>query len=244
MKIAPTAPINATVLQIALAVAATMVLSTAAHAAPPLTTDDASTLSPGMCQLETELRRFRKRDELDVVPACNFLFDAEIGIGKLRVAPDVGLRADSVVFRFKKVISLSDAPDWSFGIGAATIRATGGESGTRQNLVNALISRQLGSTLLHLNLGNVSDREAAPGARRNRLFWGLAAEREASERWTLLGEVYGQKGLPETAQLGLRWWALPKYVQLTSSVGAQRGQGRDGRWFSFGVRLESGGPAS
>jgi hypothetical protein len=225
-----------------LTLAAALLSPTVAHAAPPLTTDDASTLAPGMCQLETEQRRFRRRDEIDIVPVCNFLFDAEIGIGKLRVVPDDGTRADSVVFQFKKIFSPTDAPEWSFGIGAATVRATGDQSGTRQNLVNALMSRQLGSTLLHLNIGNVSDREAAPGARRNRLFWGLAAERELSSRWTLLGELYGQQNLPETAQLGLRWWALPKYVQLTSSVGAQRGQGRDGRWVSFGIRLETGDP--
>lgn len=212
----------------------------ASHAAPPLTTDDASTLSPGMCQLEAETRRFRHRDETDIVPACNFLFDAEIGIGKLRVSPDAGPRADSVVFQFKKVFSPKDAPDWSFGIGAATIRATGDQSGTRQNLINALVSRQIGDTMLHLNLGNVTDHEATPGTRRSRLFWGLAAERDVSERWTVLGEMYGQKGLPETAQAGLRWWAVPKYVQLTSSAGAQRGQGREGRWVSFGVRLETG----
>lgn len=120
--------------------------STAVHAAPPLATDDASALPPGMCQLETEQRRFRDRHELDLVPACNFIFDAEIGIGKLRVSPDAGPRSDSIVYQFKKVFTPADAADWSFGIGAATVRATGEQSGTRQNIVNTLVSRQIGST--------------------------------------------------------------------------------------------------
>jgi hypothetical protein len=225
---------------LALLLCGSAIVSSIAFAAPPLATDDAGTLEPGTCQMETEQRRFRQRVEIDLVPGCNFLFDAEIGIGKLRVAPDHGRRADSVVFQFKKVISPKDAPDWSFGIGAATIRATGDQSGTRQNLVNALISRQIGATALHLNLGEVADREAAPGLRRNRFSWGLAAENDVTTRWTAAGELYGQKSLPLTAQLGLRWWAVPKYVQLTSSVGAQRGLGRDGRWLSFGIRLETG----
>lgn len=92
---------------------------------------------------------------------------------------------------------------------------------------------------MHLNLGNVSDREAAPGTRRNRFSWGIAAETEASGRWTIVGELYGQRGLPETAQVGLRWWAVPKYVQFITSVGAQRGQGRDGRWLGLGIRFET-----
>lgn len=213
---------------------------TSASSAPPIATDDASTLSPGMCQLETEQRRFRNRVEQDIVPACNLWFDAEIGIGHQRVAPDAAPRAESVVYQFKKVLVPAEANEWAFGIAAATVRASGGESGTRQNVVNALASRQFGETALHLNFGNVSDREAAPGTRRNRLSWGIAVETEASARWTLVGEALGQRGLPVAAQVGLRWWVVPKYVQFTTSLGAQRGEGRDGCWVSFGVRFEAG----
>ena len=217
-------------------------VASTAWAAPPLTTDDASTLSPGMCQLEIEQRQFGNRLERDIVPACNFVFDAEIGVGYLRVAPKDGARMDSVVYQFKKVFTPADPAQWAIGIGAATVRAIHSRehSGTRQHVLNALFSRQFDATLLHANIGVVSDRETDPGVRRNRLTWGLAAEHEATPRWTLLGEVYGQLGQPETAQIGLRWWALPKYVQFTSSLGAQRGTGRDGRWVSVGIRFETG----
>lgn len=217
-------------------------ITSSAWCAPPLTTDDASTLTPGMCQFEIEQRQFRHRIERDIVPACNFLFDAEIGFGHLHVAPKEGARMDSVVYQFKKVLSPAGPDEWAIGIGAATVRAIHSreQSGTRQHYLNALFSRQFDATMLHANIGVVSDREADPGARRNRLTWALAAEHEATPRWTLLGEVYGQRGQPETVQTGLRWWALPKYVQFTSSVGAQRGAGRDGRWLSFGIRFETG----
>ena len=113
------------------------------------------------------------------------------------------------------------------------------QSGTQQHYLNVLLSRQFGATLLHANIGGVADRQAVPGTRRNRLTCALAAEHEATPRWTLLGEVFGQRGKPETAQIGLRWWAIPKYIQLTSSLGSLRGAGRDGRWVSFGIRFET-----
>ena len=217
-------------------------IATAAWSAPPLATDDASTLAPGMCQFEIEQRQFRNRIERDIVPACNFMFDAEIGIGHLRVAPKQEARADSVVLQFKKVFTPADANAWAFGIGAATVRAIQSreQSGARQHYLNALFSRQFGPTTLHANIGGVVDREAEPGTRRNRLTWALATEHEASARWTLAAEVFGQRGQPETAQIGLRWWALPRYIQFTSSVAAQRGAGRDGRWVSVGIRFETG----
>ena len=212
-----------------------------AWCAPPLATDDASTLPPGACQFEIEQRQFHSRVERDMVPVCNVWFDMEIGIGHQRVAPTAAPRADSIVFQFKKVLVPADVSGWSFGLAAATIRATGGESGTRQHYLNALATRQFENTAMHLNLGVVADKEADAGTRKHRLSWGIAVEQDTSDRWTLVGEVFGQLGLPETIQLGLRWWAVPKLMQFTTSLGAQRGAGRDGRWVSFGVRFETGG---
>ena len=211
-----------------------------AWSAPPLTTDDAGTLAPGTCQLEIEQRRFGSRVERDIVPVCNIWFDAEFGIGHQRVAPVAAPRADSIVYQFKKVFLAGDVSDWAFAAAAATVRAMGNASGTRQNFVNAIASRQIGDNTLHFNIGVLSDRETPPGMRRNRLTWAIAAENDTIERWTFVGEVFGQRAMPATAQIGLRWWALPKYVQFTTSLGAQRGAGRDGRWLSFGVRFETG----
>lgn len=216
-----------------------MALALPAWCAPPLASDDASTLGPGECQFETEHRRFRRRIEQDNVPVCNLWLDTEIGIGQQRVAPDAAPRANSVVYQFKKVLGTSEETGWAFGIAAATIRASGGQSGTRQHLANALLSRQIGNSAFHLNVGVVSDRESQPGIRRNRPSWALATEHDASDRWTFVGEVFGQRGVGATAQVGLRWWLVPKYVQLTASHGAQRGEGRDGRWASLGVRFET-----
>lgn len=218
--------------------------TTSVWCAPPLATDDASTLLPGMCQFEIEQRRFRTRVERDIVPVCNFWLDTEMGIGHQRVEANDAPGADSVVIQFKKIFALTEQGEWAVGIGAATVRAVNSvaQSGVRQNYVNALITRQVDATALHANLGIVLDREAEPGMRRNRLTWAVATEHEASSRWTLVAEVFGQRGVPETVQLGMRWWAIPKYVQFTTSLGVQRAQGRDGRWFSIGIRFETGDP--
>ena len=218
-----------------------MVIASPTWCAPPLVTDDAGTLAPGACQFETEHRQFRNRIEQDIVPVCNLWFDTEVGIGYQRIAPDGAPRADSIVYQFKKVLTTSGETGWAFGINAATVRASGRQSGTRQNIFNALVSRQFSANALHLNAGFVSNREAETGTHKNRLSWGIAAEHEATDRWTFVGEVFGQRYIPATVQVGLRFWALPKYMQLTSSLGALRGKGGDGRWVSFGVRFETGG---
>jgi hypothetical protein len=215
-------------------------LALSASAAPPLASDDASTLGAGECQFETEHRQFRHRLEQDIGTACNLFFDTEFGISHQRVASKDSPRADSIAWQFKKVLATSAEAGWAFGFVAATVQARGNESGTRQNLVNALVSRKIGDTNLHLNAGIVSDHEAAPGTRKNRPSWAIATEHDATERWTLVGEVFGQRGVPAVAQIGARWWVVPRHVQFTTSLGAQRGEGREGRWASFGVRFETG----
>lgn len=209
--------------------------------APPLNTDDASTLQPGTCQLEIEQRRFGNRVERDVVPACNLWFDTEIGVGHQRVSPAGAGRTDSIVVQAKKVLGVTEQGDWSVGVGAATVRAMNSteQSGIRQNYVNAILTRQVGATALHANLGVVFDREADVDPRRSRQTWAIAVEHEATSRWTVVAELFGQRGVPQSAQFGLRWWAIPKYVQLTTSLGSQRSMGSDGRWMSVGIRFES-----
>lgn len=214
-----------------------------AVAAPPLVVDDASTLQPGQCQAETEQRRYGNRQERDFSPACNFIFDTEIGIGFSRVLPDDARHVDAVVYQFKKVAALPHAPGWSAGLGMSSARATGGQRGARQDAATLLVSRTIerdgGAIALHVNLGHISSRDPATATRSARFFRGAAAEWNVTPRWTLVGEVFGQRGLPQTRQVGVRAWLLPDYVQLTTSVGQARGLGRDGRWFSLGVRLET-----
>ena len=221
-------------------------LSIDAQGAPPLATDDAATLEPGACQFELERRRFGKHTELDLLPACNLFLDAELAIGKQRFSGDGGYRLDSNVYQIKKVLLPAAASPWGFGISAATVRSSMRSaeqvSAMRQDQVNALFTRQLAAATLHANVGLVRDSAAQDGQLQSRYTWALAAEHEASPRWTVVCDMFGQRKVPRSSQAGVRWWAVPKYMQLTTSLGTQRGQGRDGRWASFGLRFETGGP--
>lgn len=91
------------------------------------------------------------------------------------------------------------------------------------------MSRQVGTTTLHANLGVVFDREADADMRRTRQTWTIAVEHEARSRWTVVAELFGQRGVRQSAQFGFRWWAIPKHVQLTMSLGTQRSMGSAGR---------------
>ncbi len=223
-------------------VAACCLIPIRAHTSPPLLTDDAATLAPGECQLETEYRRFDRRNEFDIMPACNFIGDAELAVGTSSIRAKEGPHANRVTAGLKKVLIAGEGSAWSAGVSAATILATGKTSHPPQHAMTALFTRTIDVGTLHLNAGWASDRAADAGARKHRSTWGVAIERDVTSRWTLVGEAFGQRGLPETAQLGVRWWMVPKAVQLTASMATQRGLGREGRWASFGVRFESGGP--
>jgi hypothetical protein len=219
-----------------------MAIQFPASAAPPLAADDASTLNAGECQFEIEHRRYGDRAEQDIGPACNFFLDIELGVSHQRIAPDSAARANSIIYQGKRVLFTSTDLDWAFALAAATVQARAHESGTRKNFFNAIITRKLAATALHLNAGMVADREALPGTRKNKFSWALAAEHDATERVTLVGELFGERGMPATSQIGVRWWLMPKQAQLTTSIGTQRGGGRDARWASIGIRFETAKP--
>jgi hypothetical protein len=67
--------------------------------------------------------------------------------------------------------------------------ARGNDAGTRQNLINALVSKKIDDTNFHLNRGIVCDHEAAPGTRKHRPSWVITTEHDATARWTLVGSA-------------------------------------------------------
>ncbi|MEO7405050.1 MAG: hypothetical protein ABIU95_15410, partial [Burkholderiales bacterium] len=52
-----------------------------AHAARPLITDDARTVDPKACQVESWFRRNKTSDEFWAIPACNFTGNLELSVG-------------------------------------------------------------------------------------------------------------------------------------------------------------------
>ena len=207
--------------------------ATAAHAAPPLVTEDAGTLASGACQVEFEQRTFKKSTERDVLPACNFLFNSEMQLGFLHTRMDEAPSEKRWLFQAKKTLWESEKDGLAFGIAAGTIKRNGASE--RENYVTLPLTGVVDSTTWSLNLGTLRNSEE----RKWKTTWAGAVEHDLNEKVTLVGEVFGARGESATAQAGLRYWLVAKKVQLTASVGKQRDSGSDGRWTSIGIRFET-----
>ncbi len=208
-----------------------------AMAAPPLVTEDAGTLAPGACQLEIEQRNFRRSTERDVLPACNFLFNSEMQLGFLQARPDDAATEKRWLFQVKKTLWESEPEGLALGVALGTIRLRGNadRSAERDNYVTLPLTGTVDKTTWSLNAGGT--RNSAEGKWKR--FLAAAVEHDLTDRLTLVGEVFGTRGEPTTAQIGGRYWIVSKKVQLTASVGQERNGGREGRWTSLGIRFET-----
>lgn len=207
--------------------------TTLTHAAPPLVTEDAGTLATGACQVEFEQRTFNRSTERDVLPACNLLFNSEMQLGFLHARIDEAPSEKRWLFQVKKTLWESEKDGLALGIAAGTIKRTGASE--RENYVTLPLTGVVDSTTWSLNLGTLRNSEE----RKWKTTWAGAVEHDLTEKVTLVGEVFGARGEPSTAQAGLRYWLVAKKVQLTASVGKQRDSGSDGRWTSIGIRFET-----
>lgn len=210
--------------------------ATPALAAPPLVTEDAGTLEPGACQLEIEQRNFRRGTERDVLPACNLLFNSEMQLGFLHARPDDAATEKRWLFQVKKTLWESEPAGLALGIALGTIRLKGNadRAAERDNYVTLPLTGTVDKTTWSLNAGGA--RNSAEGKWKR--FLAAGVEHDLTDRVTLVGEVFGTRGEPTTAQVGGRYWIVSKKVQLTASVGQERNGGRDGRWTSLGIRFE------
>lgn len=207
-----------------------------ALAAPPLVTEDAGTLSPGACQLEIEQRNFRRSTERDVLPACNVLFNSEMQLGFMHARPDDAASERRWLFQVKKTLWESEPEGLALGVALGTIRLRGNADrpAERDNYVTLPFTGVVDKTTWSLNAGGA--RNSAEGKWKR--FLAAAVEHDLTDRLTLVGEVFGTRGEPTTAQIGGRYWIVNKKVQLTASVGQERNGGSEGRWTSLGIRFE------
>lgn len=211
-------------------------LATAAQvslAAPPLVTEDAGTLAKGQCQLEFENRRFRSTNEQDLLPACNLFLDMELQLGFLRASPDGAASEKRWLLQAKKTLVEWEKQGIALGIALGTIKRQG--QSERENYATLPLTGTHEQTTWSLNLGGVRNNQEG----RWKRFTAAAVEQEINDRWTLVGEVFKTQDEASSLQGGFRYWIVSKKVQLTGSVGQQRGQGNDGRWTSLGIRFET-----
>jgi hypothetical protein len=215
---------------------ACLVASPWAFAGRPLSTEDASVLESGRCQLESWVDRSRDSSTGWLVPACNLGLGIEWQAGSARLREGGQGRSSESYFQAKRV--LVEPADAALGIGVVigVGRRVLNERhrGWQNPYVTVPFTRPFGDAVLHANIGWSRDKEAS----RDMATWGLAAERPQG-RWTLLGEVFGANSDPPYWRLGGRWSAVPEVLDIDLTWIRRRGGEASDRAVSIGFTVVS-----
>ncbi|HUQ24444.1 MAG TPA: hypothetical protein VM140_02150 [Burkholderiales bacterium] len=187
------------------------------HAARPFNTDDARTVDPGGCQVETFYKEQRaySGSEFWFLPACNRL-GVEWTVGGNRIEGE-----RNVVLQAKKLVK----PIETNGYGLAfSVGSFGGDP-----YVNGIASFSFLQdwSVIHSNVGYIE----------NRGTWGLGLEQLIlPPRVYGILETYGERGEKPTLHGGIRFWVVPNRFQIDSTYGTQQSDPVR-RFFTVGLRF-------
>ncbi|MEA3193860.1 MAG: hypothetical protein QOD26_2193 [Betaproteobacteria bacterium] len=187
------------------------------HAARPFNTDDARTVDPGGCQIETFYKEQRaySGSEFWFLPACNRL-GVEWTVGGNRIEGERNL-----ILQAKKLVK----PIEPNGYGLAfSVGSFGGDP-----YINGIASFSFLQdwSIIHSNLGYIE----------NRGTWGLGLEQLIlPPRVYGILETYGERGEKPTLHGGIRFWVIPNRFQIDSTYGTQQSEPVR-RFFTVGLRF-------
>jgi hypothetical protein len=211
-----------------------------AHAGEPLATDDASILDKGVCQFESWHRWSHAGGHVGwLVPACSVTEHLELRVGGARYR-DADVGGHSLFLMQAKAIFHRD-PDDRFSIGGvAALQRDGGHearsSAYHDGVAVVLMTFNAPDAMLrvHVNAGVVYRRdEFTTGA------WGIAAEYDMRDDWTVFGELFRDEPGRPKFQLGARHVLVTDRVELFASGGDSLDSGRNGWFAKFGVRFQT-----
>lgn len=219
----------------ALAAAALLSCPGPAGAARPMVTDDARTVDPDGCQVESFLKREARQNEheLWVLPACHPAGLAELTLGGQRVTTPGGTGTNLILQAKKTLLPLQEGRVGVAIAAGSQYQQSPGAQAQWAPYFYVAASRAFGgeAVVVHVNAGAARDSSAA----LNRATWGLGAEIAIVPGLQVIAETYGQEGDPPSRQLGLRWWVLPGKLQVDGTLGARDGN-TPRRWTSVGLR--------
>lgn len=219
-----------------LALPGLLLAAQAAHAARPMTTDDARLTDAGACQVESWVHLHGGQREIWALPACNPGGNFELTLGGALSYSGTRQERGAQVIQGKTLFKPLATNGYGIGIAAGYATQPGSaHSGHPYFYVPVSFSLADDLAVIHTNLGYTREREN----HENRLTWGVGGEIQLSAQNYLIAETYGQdKGSP-FFQLGLRHWIVPNYLQIDTTVGSRFGQFSEERWLSIGLRLIS-----
>ena len=224
-----------------LAAAVLLAAAAPAWAGRPLTTEDASVLDAGRCQVEAWIDRYDGATTGWLVPACNLAFDTEIQAGFARTREAGQARFTESYVQAKKILrEMTEHEPWGVGLVLGVTRRPRNESHTGWDNPYVLVpfSQSICGTPLtfHANVGWSRDRES----RRDATVWGAALEAAVTDRLTLLGEAYGENAQKPFVRIGGRWSAIPGTLDVDLTFVTRPGGASEERFVSLGVTWVSG----
>lgn len=209
-----------------------------ALAARPMITDDARTVDPGACQVESWKRSLRGSREFWAFPACNPTGKLELTLGGNDVPDGRGGRATDYLVQGKTVFRPLEPNGWAYGLAVGMMNHSDRDIGqgmmsNRYFYVPVSLSFLDDRIVTHINVGAQDNRDA----NRRPVTWGVGGEFNFSPRFALIAESYGDDQTRQFYQTGVRFWVIPRHWQIDATVGSQAGSWSASRWFSIGVRI-------
>lgn len=208
------------------------------QAARPFMTDDARLTTEGSCQLESWTRRYTHRTENWALPACNPTGNLEVTLGGGHFRdPQQGDSRDQVI-QFKTLWHRMSPNGWGAGVALGQFRHPSvnlgpNNLGSSFAYVPISVSFMDDRLVSHTNLGWSRDK----ASQRDQFNWGTGVEYQATGRWLLIAETYGDDRQKPYWQTGVRFGVIPGVLQVDGTQGAQWTGGSKNRWLSIGVRF-------
>lgn len=204
----------------AAALAALLAATPAAHAEPPMVTDDASTLDAGSAKVE--LGWSREAGTRAIGLALGYAptdgIEGEVSFERTHARstdPATVLRATGLAIKWVPLVfgetrlglKLEHGHERADGVGAS-----------RDTRLLGLLSHRLPTGQgLHLNIGRDWQRDDS-GTRARAWLWSLGADQALSESVQLTADFFGSSGSRPGHQLGVRWTLADGY-KLSAAVG-------------------------
>ena len=211
-----------------------------AGAARPMITDDARTVDPKACQIESWIRRNRESTEMWALPACNPTGHFELTFGGARVVEHGESAFTDQVVQVKAILRPLETDSWGLGLAVGTVRhpkreSASGWPGDAYFYVPLSVAYANDAWVVHVNAGAVNRRDQ----RQTLVTWGIGNEIRLRDDLYFIPEIFrSERGRP-FYQVGFRYWVVKDRLQMDATYGNRAVSDTGERWFSIGLRLLS-----
>jgi hypothetical protein len=215
-------------------------LSTHAYAARPFVTDDARLTTAGSCQVETWTRSYPSSLETWALPACNPTGNLEFTVGGGRAYFDALATPNSTDYVYQAKTLFRKLDLHTSGIGLAvgmvhhpSIQVGPNQHGNQYAFIPISVPLNEDRLIMHLNPGILRDK----ASQETRKTWGIGFEFNATPRWMLIAESFGDTSTGSYWQSGVRFAIIPNLLQVDTTTGKKYSGSSETQWISFGLRF-------